>query len=86
MRAGNFPTRDAGGAGKMPAIMITLSHLSLRRGTRELLRDVNLTLHAGEHIGLIGANGCGKTSLLLLLRGEISMKVGKDGVAWYQLK
>ena len=77
MRAGNFPTRDAGGAGKMPAIMITLSHLSLRRGTRELLRDVNLTLHAGEHIGLIGANGCGKTSLLLLLRGEIAPDAGE---------
>ncbi|MFN4292217.1 MAG: ATP-binding cassette domain-containing protein [Permianibacter sp.] len=57
--------------------MITLSSLSLRRGSRELLRDVNLTLHAGEHVGLIGANGCGKTSLLLLLRGEISPDAGE---------
>ena len=57
--------------------MITLSSLSLRRGSRELLRDVNLTLHAGEHVGLIGANGCGKTSLLLLLRGEIAPDAGE---------
>ena len=64
-------------AGKMPAIMITLSSLSLRRGTRELLHNVNLTLHDGEHVGLIGANGCGKTSLLLLLRGEIAPDAGE---------
>ena len=57
--------------------MITLSSLSLRRGSRELLHDVNLTLHAGEHVGLIGANGCGKTSLLLLLRGEIAPDAGE---------
>jgi len=68
---------DHGSAGLVKILaMITLSNLSLRRGSRELLHEVNLTLHDGEHIGLIGANGCGKTSLLLLLRGEIAADAG----------
>jgi len=56
--------------------MIRLSQLSLRRGAKVLLEGADLTLHAGERAGLIGANGSGKTSLFALLRGELQADKG----------
>ena len=51
--------------------MITLRRLSLRRGAKLLLDGVDLALHPGERIGVVGPNGCGKSSLFALLRGEL---------------
>ncbi len=41
-----------------------------------LVADVDLTLHAGERIGVIGANGCGKSTLLDLLAGDLQPEAG----------
>ncbi len=41
-----------------------------------LASDVNLTLHAGERIGVVGANGCGKSTLLSLLAGDLDAERG----------
>ena len=51
--------------------MIRLSQVSLRRGAKLLLESADLTIHAGERIGLVGANGSGKSSLFALLRDEL---------------
>ncbi|WP_223465230.1 ATP-binding cassette domain-containing protein [Pseudomonas sp. GL-RE-26] len=51
--------------------MIRLQSLTLQRGPQRLLEDAELTLHAGQKAGLIGANGAGKSSLFALLRGEL---------------
>ena len=51
--------------------MIRFSNVSLRRGAKLLLERAEATLHPGERIGLIGANGSGKSSLFALLRGEL---------------
>ena len=56
--------------------MIRLSQVSLRRGPKPLLESADLTVHAGERIGLIGANGSGKSSLFALLRGELHADKG----------
>ncbi len=56
--------------------MIRLSQVSLRRGAKLLLEQAHLTLHAGERVGLIGANGSGKSSLFALLRGELHADKG----------
>ncbi|MFL5035225.1 MAG: ATP-binding cassette domain-containing protein, partial [Microvirga sp.] len=56
--------------------MIRLSQVTLRRGAKALLEQVDLTLHAGERIGLIGANGSGKSSLFAMLRGELHADKG----------
>ncbi|MCK4743946.1 MAG: ATP-binding cassette domain-containing protein [Sulfuriflexus sp.] len=51
--------------------MLRLEQLSLRRGVRELLHDVTCTIHAGQKVGITGANGTGKSSLFALIRGEL---------------
>ena len=56
--------------------MIVFQSAALRRGTKILFEDANLTLHHGEKVGVIGNNGCGKTSLFKLLAGELETDEG----------
>ncbi|HET9484161.1 MAG TPA: ATP-binding cassette domain-containing protein, partial [Xanthomonadales bacterium] len=51
--------------------MITFRNLTLRRGPREILRDVDATLHSGWRVGVVGRNGCGKSSLFAAVLGEL---------------
>ena len=46
---------------------LKISHLSAFASTKQILFDVNLTIHAGEIHALIGPNGAGKTSLAMVL-------------------
>ena len=57
--------------------MIRLSQVTLRRGTKTLLESADVALNPGDRIGLIGANGSGKTSLFALLRGELHADMGE---------
>ena len=57
--------------------MITLDNLSLQRGSKILLEDASLRLHDGHKVGLIGANGCGKSTLFKLLSGNLSPDQGE---------
>ena len=57
--------------------MIRLSSLTLARGDKRLLEDAALTVHVGQKVGLIGANGSGKSSLFALLRGELDADAGE---------
>ncbi|MEN9578156.1 MAG: hypothetical protein RJA70_1165, partial [Pseudomonadota bacterium] len=50
--------------------MIALSGLSKSYGARSLFSGVSLQLNKGERYGLVGANGCGKTTLLKMLIGD----------------
>ncbi|ALG67386.1 ATP-binding cassette domain-containing protein [Beggiatoa leptomitoformis] len=56
--------------------MITLRNLSLQRGTKPLLSNVDITLFRGQKVGIVGANGCGKSSLFALLLGELHADQG----------
>ena len=56
--------------------MITMQELNLQRGSKILLEDASLRLHDGQKVGLIGANGTGKTTLFKLLTGELSPDQG----------
>ncbi|GAB2864496.1 ATP-binding cassette domain-containing protein [Pseudoduganella ginsengisoli] len=51
--------------------MIRLNQVSLMRGVKPLLEQADLTLNPGDKIGLIGANGAGKSSLFAMLRSEL---------------
>ena len=56
--------------------MIAFKNFALRRGERLLLSNVDLTLHAGWRVGVIGRNGCGKSSLFATIMGEIESDLG----------
>ena len=56
--------------------VIRISNLTLARGVKRLLEGANATVHAGHKVGLIGPNGCGKSSLFALLRGELHADAG----------
>jgi ATP-binding cassette subfamily F protein 3 len=56
--------------------VITLRKVSLRRGAKLLLEGVDAAIHPGERVGLVGPNGCGKSSLFALLRDELHADTG----------
>ena len=56
--------------------MLGFSGLALRRSATLLFEDVDLNIYPGQKIGITGANGCGKSSLFALLRGELSADQG----------
>ncbi|MGV7209839.1 ATP-binding cassette domain-containing protein [Oxalobacteraceae bacterium A2-2] len=57
--------------------MIRFINVSLMRGVKPLLEQVDVTLNPGDKIGLIGANGAGKSSLFAMLRGELHPDQGE---------
>ena len=50
-----------------------ISHALVQFGGDVILRDVNFEVHDKEKIAIVGRNGCGKTTLLRLIAGDISM-------------
>ncbi|MDY6945171.1 MAG: ATP-binding cassette domain-containing protein [Pseudomonadota bacterium] len=56
--------------------MLSFSSLALRRGPRLLISDASFTVYRGEKVGIVGANGCGKSSLLSLVLGELQPDAG----------
>jgi ATP-binding cassette subfamily F protein 3 len=57
--------------------MLRFVDLTLRRGTRVLFQDANFVIHAGQKVGVTGANGAGKSSLLALVHGELQPDAGE---------
>jgi ATP-binding cassette subfamily F protein 3 len=51
-------------------ILISVQNVRKGFGANEVLRDVTFSLQKGEKMGLIGVNGCGKTTLMRLISGE----------------
>ena len=56
--------------------MISFNSVSLSRGKKKLLTDVNFLIPKGNRVGIVGRNGCGKTSLFLAILDEIYVESG----------
>ncbi|WP_288356371.1 ATP-binding cassette domain-containing protein [uncultured Cycloclasticus sp.] len=56
--------------------MLKLSNVSLRRGTKVLFENVSFTVHAGQRVGISGANGCGKSSLFAMVLDSLQPDSG----------
>ena len=56
--------------------MITATDLSLDRGAKNLIHASSFTVHPNHKVGLVGSNGCGKSSLFAALLGELSPDAG----------
>jgi len=57
--------------------MLSFNNLSLRRGSNLLFEDVSFTVHRNNKVGLVGANGTGKTSLFKMILGEFESDQGQ---------
>ncbi len=57
-------------------IVINVSKLSFSFGVKEIFSDVTFALNEGEHLGIIGVNGCGKSTLFKLITGEYTADSG----------
>ena len=56
--------------------MLNFTEVALRRGPRVLFEQVNMIIHQGQHVGITGANGTGKSSLFALIMGELHTDQG----------
>ncbi len=56
--------------------MLHVSNISKHYGDTLILKDVAFTVNPGDRLGLIGPNGCGKTTLLRIITGEIAPDAG----------
>ncbi|MDX3775357.1 ABC transporter ATP-binding protein [Chromatiaceae bacterium AAb-1] len=60
--------------------MIQLQQLELRRGIQCLFQGADLTVFPGQKVGIVGANGCGKSSLFALLQGKLHADAGNVSI------
>ena len=57
-------------------MLLTIEHLTKSYGDNQVLNDVSLTLGEGQKLGLVGANGVGKSTLLKIVVGETEADSG----------
>lgn len=60
--------------------MIVFSNIQLIRGNQMLLDNASATINPGQKVGLVGKNGCGKSTLIALIKGELSTDAGAISV------
>jgi iron complex transport system ATP-binding protein len=52
-------------------MFLELCNVNVARGERVVLHDVNLNIRTGEHVAILGPNGCGKSTLILTMTCQI---------------
>jgi iron complex transport system ATP-binding protein len=59
---------------------LELRNVNVARGDRVVLHDVNLTIRTGEHVAILGPNGCGKSTLIMAISCQVYPMVRPDMV------
>lgn len=57
--------------------MLQVDHVSFAYDKSPVLENINIRVHPGEHVAIIGESGCGKSTLLKLIYGLLDIKVGE---------
>lgn len=70
------PPQPASPPGVPRRPLLSVSGLTVRRGPREVLRGVSLTVNPGEIVGILGPNGAGKSTLFAILAGLLPAERG----------
>ncbi|HUA99872.1 MAG TPA: ABC transporter ATP-binding protein [Terracidiphilus sp.] len=74
-RAGETAAMDAANAGADEdtgaGSFLEMRNVDVARGEQVVLRDVSLSIGAGEHVAILGPNGCGKSTLILTMNCQI---------------
>ncbi|MBS1120936.1 MAG: transporter related protein [Deltaproteobacteria bacterium] len=58
-------------------LVLSIERLAVRRGGRTVIEGVDLEARAGEIVGIVGKNGCGKTTLLSCVAGVLAPREGR---------
>ncbi|MES2571864.1 MAG: ATP-binding cassette domain-containing protein, partial [Verrucomicrobiota bacterium] len=61
----------------IPNAIASASELVVKYGTQTVLDHATLTIHAGDRIGLVGRNGCGKSTFLKIAAGALEPDAGQ---------
>jgi iron complex transport system ATP-binding protein len=56
---------------KSESQFLDMVHVSVARGDRVVLHNVNLKIRTGEHVAILGPNGCGKSTLILAMTCQL---------------
>ncbi|GAP16528.1 ATP-binding cassette domain-containing protein [Levilinea saccharolytica] len=70
----NMQIQEARRSGRL---VIEAEHVSYAYGERPILNDFSTVIQRGDKVGIIGPNGCGKTTLLRILMGELPPQSGE---------
>lgn len=62
---------QADAAGNSDERFLELANVNVARGDRVVLHDINLTIGTGEHVAILGPNGCGKSTLIFTITCQI---------------
>jgi iron complex transport system ATP-binding protein len=61
---------ELAGDDKLQAPLLDFQHISVMRGSQTVLDDITLRIQAGEHVAILGPNGCGKSTLIKTITRE----------------
>ena len=70
----------------MAEVIVQLKKVNIYQGSNLILQDVNITIHKGEFVYLVGKTGAGKSSLLKTLYGDLSLREGEAEVVGFNLR
>ncbi|WP_085991190.1 ABC transporter ATP-binding protein [Oceanobacillus senegalensis] len=81
---GIFPLKEfvdtyrfqSGGSSTSSEVILSVKEVSFRRKQRVILKEINMDIHKGECIAIIGENGAGKSTLLQLMSGLLQPTKG----------
>ncbi len=62
-------------------MFLSVSAISKAYGAQQVLKNITFTINADQHVGLIGANGVGKSTLLKIILGEVEPDSGETAIA-----
>lgn len=60
---------------------LVVDRVSIRRGGRVVIGDVSFAVAAGEIVGLVGKNGCGKSTLIMAVAGVLAPRAGRIAIS-----
>ena len=70
----------------MAEVIVELKNVNIYQSNSIILQDINISVHRGEFVYLVGKTGTGKSSLLKTLYGDLSFKEGEGTVVGYDLQ
>ena len=69
----------------MQHAILSFSKAAIKQGGNTVLKDIDLVVHPGDFVFLIGKTGSGKSSLIKTLYGDLNLESGQGQIVGYNL-